>query len=75
MCNLNAECSAFEFQSGSNICNLGLKDGLAMSTTADSITVFINNDLDMNIDGNKHIFDRDFTKLILFSHPLSPAHI
>ena len=52
LCNLNGECSAFEFDSNSNICNLGMKDGIAISNAVDSITLFINNDFDLKTDGN-----------------------
>ena len=56
MCNLNRECSAFEFDLDSNLCNLGMKDGLALSTVMDTINIYVNNEYVLNTDGNKHSY-------------------
>ena len=50
---MNEECSAFEFDLNSNICNLGKKDGLALSASMDSIALSVNYDYVHNRDGNK----------------------
>ena len=66
ICNLKEECSAFEFDSDSNICNLGMKDDLVISASVDSLPVYINNDFVRDTNGNEQIListKRYYTKI------------